>query len=106
VRCAYRAVRAWRSDGVHDEIEGELRAGAEIAVSRRSSPVLLLIRSTLPRLDVKRASKWAAALEFADRQDVHSRRLSVFLHNNGGIEGAARKRPSRGDGILARTGAS
>src|SRR3954465_1903787 len=26
LRCAYRAVRAWRSDGVHEEIERELRA--------------------------------------------------------------------------------
>jgi hypothetical protein len=49
-----------------------------------------LIRCSLLRLDIRRASKWAAALEFADRQDVHSRRLAVFLHKNGGIEGAAR----------------
>src|SRR5215217_138329 len=27
---AYRAVRAWRNDGVHDEIERQLRAGAEV----------------------------------------------------------------------------
>jgi hypothetical protein len=37
LRCAYRAVRAWRSYGVHEEIERELRAGAEVVVSRRSS---------------------------------------------------------------------
>jgi hypothetical protein len=96
LRCAYRAVRAWRSDGVHDEIERELRAGAEVAVSRRSSLFLLLIRCSLPRLEIRRASKWAAALETADRQEIRSKRLTAFLHNNGGIEGAARARAKFG----------
>src|SRR4051812_31861685 len=36
LRCAYRALRAWRGDRVHEEIERELRAEAEVAVSRRS----------------------------------------------------------------------
>jgi hypothetical protein len=62
----------------------------------RSSLFLLLIRCSLRCLEIRRASKWAAALEFADRQDVHSRRLSGFLHNNGGIEGAARARAEFG----------
>ena len=79
LRCAYRAVRAWRSDGVQEEIERELRAGAEVAVSRRSSLFLLLIRCALPRLDIRRASKWAAALEYADAQGIRSKRLSAFL---------------------------
>jgi hypothetical protein len=43
LRCAYRAVRAWRSDGASAEIERELRAEAEVAVSRPSSLFLLLI---------------------------------------------------------------
>jgi hypothetical protein len=92
LRCAYLSVRAWRSDGVHEEIERELRAGADVAVSRRSSLFLLLIRCSLPRLDIKRASKWAAALEYADRREIRSKRLPAFLHNNGGVEGAARAR--------------
>jgi hypothetical protein len=92
LRIAYRAVRAWRKDGVQEEIERELRAGAEVAISRRSNLFLLLIRCSLPRLDIRRASKWASALETADRQDVRSKRLSSFLWNNGGIEGAARVR--------------
>jgi len=90
LRSAYRAVRAWRSEVVHEEIERELRAEAEVAVSRRSSLFLVLIRCALPRLDIKRASKWAAALEYADEQGIRPKRLSAFLHNNGGIDGAAR----------------
>jgi hypothetical protein len=92
LRVAYRAVRAWRSDGASQEIERELRAEAEVAVSRRSSLFLLLIRCSLPRLEIRRASKWAAALEYAEEQGTPSRRLSALLHNNGGIEGAARAR--------------
>jgi hypothetical protein len=94
LRSAYRAVRAWRSDGVHEQIERELRAEAEVAVSRRSNLFLVLIRCALPSLDIKRASKWAAALDTADRQDIRSKHLSAFLHHSGGIEGAARKRLS------------
>jgi hypothetical protein len=73
LRSAYRAVRAWRSDGVHEKIERELRAEAEVAVSRRSNLFLVLIRCALPFLDIKRASKWAAALDTADRQDIRSK---------------------------------
>jgi hypothetical protein len=92
LRVAYRSVRAWRSEGVQTEIERELRAGAEVAVSRRSNLFLVLIRCFLPNLNIRRASKWAAALEFAERQEIRSKRLSAFLHSNGGIEGAARAR--------------
>jgi hypothetical protein len=92
LRCAYRAVRAWQLDGVHDEIERELRAGAEVAVSRRSSLFLVLIRCSLPRLEIQRASKWAAALKYADGQGIRSKRLSAFLWRVGGVEGAARAR--------------
>jgi hypothetical protein len=92
LRCAYRAVRAWQRDGVHHEIERELRAGAEVAISRRSNLFLLLIRCSLARLDIRRASKWAAALEYADRKEIRSKRLSAFLWRVGGVEGAARAR--------------
>jgi len=52
----------------------------------------VLLRTALPRLDAKRASKWGAALEFADHHKVRSKDLSAFLHVTGGIEGAARRR--------------
>jgi hypothetical protein len=92
LRCAYRAVRAWRSDGVHDEIERELRAGAAVALSRQSNLFLVLIRCALPCLEIRRGSKWAAALGCADQQGIRSKRLSAFLWRVGGVEGAARAR--------------
>jgi len=88
----YSAVRRWSEDGIAEEIKRELRAEAHVAVSRRSGLFLLLVRSALPRLDAKRASKWASALEFADHQGIRSKRLRAFLKNSGGIEGAARAR--------------
>jgi hypothetical protein len=92
LRCAYRAVRTWQRDGVHHEIERELRAGADVAVSRPSSLFLLLIRCAVPYLEIKRASKWAAALEYADAQGIRSKRLAAFFWRVGGVEGAARAR--------------
>jgi hypothetical protein len=91
LRCAYAPDRRWR-DGVAEEIECELRAEAQVAISRASSLFLVLLRSALPRLDAKRASKWAAALASADHHGVHSKRLVAFLRNHGWIEGAARGR--------------
>jgi hypothetical protein len=96
LRCAYRSVRAWRREGVDELIERELRAEAEVPVSRRASLFLLLIRCSLPRLEIRRASKWAAALDCADQQGIRSKRLTAFLHNNRGIEGAARARAKFG----------
>jgi hypothetical protein len=63
-------------------------------MSRMSSLFLVLLRSALPRLDGKRASKMALALAAADDRDVTAKRLAAFLWDNGGIEGAARKRAS------------
>jgi hypothetical protein len=92
LRCAYRAVRAWQSEGIQKEIERELRDEAAVAISPRSNLFLVLIRCALPYLDSKRASKWAAALEYADKQEIHSKRLPAFLWSVGGVEGAARAR--------------
>ncbi len=64
----------------------------EVAVSKSSSLFLLLLRCALPRLDPRRASKMAAALEFADHHAIRAKRLSAFLWNRDGIEGAARGR--------------
>jgi hypothetical protein len=81
---------------VQEEIERALRAEAKVAINQRSNLLLVLIRCALPRLDIRRASKWAAALEFANRQEIRSKRLSAFLNNNGGVEGAARARAKFG----------
>jgi hypothetical protein len=61
-----------------------------VAISPRSNLFLVLIRCALPYLDSKRASKWAAALEYADQQEIKSKRLPAFLWRVGGVEGAAR----------------
>jgi len=89
LRCAYAAVRRWQDDGVAEEIETELRAEAQVPISRASGLFLVLLRSVLPHLDAKRASKWSTALAFADHHDIRLKRLVAFLGNNGGIEGAA-----------------
>ena len=94
LRCAYAVVRRWKREGVGQEIERELRAEAQVPMSRMSSLFLVLLRSALPRLDGKRASKMALALAAADDQDVTAKRLAAFLWHNGGIEGAARQRAS------------
>ena len=98
----YSAVRRWVDDGIAEEIKRELRAEAPVAISRTSGLFLLLVRSALPRLDAKRASKWASALEFADGQGIRSKRLRAFLHNSGGIEGAARARAKHLKQVLGR----
>jgi hypothetical protein len=92
LRCAYAVVRCWEREGVGQEIERELRAEAQVPMSRMSSLFLVLLRSALPRLDAKRASKMALALAAADDQAVTAKRLAAFLWHNGGIEGAARQR--------------
>ena len=94
LRCAYAMVRCWEREGVGQEIERELRAEAQVAISRMSSLFLVLLRSALPRLAGKRASKMALALAAADDQAVTAKRLEAFLWHNGGIEGAARQRAS------------
>jgi hypothetical protein len=73
-------------------VERELRSEPEVAVSQSSGLFLLLLRCALPRLDAKRARKMAAALEFADHHAIRAKRLSAFLWERGGIEGAARGR--------------
>src|SRR3954468_18898381 len=67
---AYGAVRRWKREGVGQEIERELRAEAQVPISRMSSLFLVLLRSALPGLDKKRASKMALALACADDQAV------------------------------------
>ena len=66
LRAAYIAVRSWERDSLAEAVERELRSETEVAISRSSGLFLLLLRCALPQLDRKRASKMAAALEFAD----------------------------------------
>ena len=56
-------------------------------IAADSSLELVLLRSALPSLDPKRASKWAAAIEVADHAGVSKRRFGAFLKKRGGIEG-------------------
>ena len=56
-----------------EEIERELRAGAEVAVSRRSSLFLLLIRCSLPRLDIRAREQMGRCVGNADRQGIRSK---------------------------------
>jgi hypothetical protein len=49
---------------------------------------LVLLRSALPRLDPKTASKLAAALEFAADQGIRSKHLAAFLHSSGWDQGS------------------
>jgi hypothetical protein len=61
----------------------------------------VLLRSAGLGLDIKRASKCAAALEFANHHAVTPKRLAAFLWSKGGVEGAARGRAKlRGSGDL------
>ena len=94
---AYGAVRRWKREGIGQEIERELRAEAQVPISRMSSLFLVLLRSALPRLDGKRASKMALALAAADDQAVTAKRLAAFLWHNGGsrVQPASAPGPSR-----------
>jgi hypothetical protein len=92
LRSTYIAVRCWERDGIAEAVERELRSETEVAISPSSSLFLLLLRCALPQLDRKRASKMAAALEFADHHAIRAKRLEAFLWDHGGIEGAARGR--------------
>ena len=53
---------------------------------------LVLIRSALPKVDEKAASKWAAALELAEQDAIAPKHFIAFLREIGGIEGAHRQR--------------
>src|SRR5688572_11650511 len=85
---AYSALHRWKEDGVSEDAERELRRETELAVAPRSSLPLVLIRSALPKMDEKAASKWAAALEMAEQDAIAPKHFIAFLREIGGIEGA------------------
>ena len=89
---AYSALHRWKQDGLSDDAERELRRETELAIAPRSSLALVLIRSALPEVDEKAASKWAAALEMAQQDAIAPKHFLAFLREVGGIEGAHRRR--------------
>jgi hypothetical protein len=89
---AYSALHRWKEEGLSEEAERELRRETELAIAPRSSLPLVLIRSALPKVDEKAASKWAAALEMAAREEIAPKHFIAFLREIGGIEGAHRRR--------------
>jgi hypothetical protein len=89
---AYSALHRWKEDGLSEVAERELRRETELAVAPRSSLPLVLIRSALPNVDEKAASKWAAALEMAEQDAIAPKHFLAFLREIGGIEGAHRGR--------------
>jgi len=56
-----------------------------------------LIRSALPKVDEKAASKWAAALDMAEQDTIAPKHFLAFLRGIGGIEGAHRRRAVSGE---------
>jgi hypothetical protein len=87
----YQAVRRWRSTGDIGRITRILREDNP-TIDFRSTDYLILLRASLPDVDVKQCSKWAAALDTADYHRVRLSRLEEFWRDLGGIEGAARER--------------
>lgn len=90
LKLAYGTVRAWKCRDKAGEIRRLLRREASPNIAAQSSLFLVLLRSAIPDLDAKRASKWAAALELADRKDLPTRKFVGFVEAQGGVEGAAR----------------
>jgi hypothetical protein len=93
---AYSALHRWKQEGVSESAERELRRETKLAVAPRSSLSLVLIRSALPKVDEKAASKWAAALEMAELEAIAPKHFLAFLREIGGIEGAHRRRARLG----------
>src|SRR5829696_9730079 len=57
----------------------ERELGRETELAPRSSLPLVLIRSALPKVDEKAASKWAAALEMAEQDTIAPKHFLAFL---------------------------
>ena len=89
---AYRRARSWERDRLIRSVASILIGRFDAIIGRSSSFFLLLLRASIPGLEPKRASKWAAALESADYHQISRKRLIRYLEKNGGIEGAAGER--------------
>ncbi|MCB1464239.1 MAG: hypothetical protein KDJ90_17895, partial [Nitratireductor sp.] len=73
---AYRIVRRWKRAGHAGRVKAALRRQGRVVTNRTSSLYLVLFRSAMPTLDPKRASKWAAALELAERESVQPQQIT------------------------------
>ena len=58
--------------------ERELGRETELAIAPRSSLPPVVIRSALPKVDEKAASKWAAALEMAEQDTIAPKHFLAF----------------------------
>lgn len=88
---AYRRIKNWCRDGIESEIELRLRNEASSSIHRRSSIFLVLLQTAFPEYPPKNLSRWAAALEYADRKEVEISDFKGFLMLNGGVEGTKKK---------------
>jgi hypothetical protein len=91
LEAAYRAVWDWRREGWAHTVQAMLRRMAPGRIWRKSGLALVVLRSALPDLCPKRASKWSAALDLAYHHEVDPVRLGAFLEEQGGIDGAAKE---------------
>jgi hypothetical protein len=91
LEAAYRAVWDWRRGGWAHTVAAMLRRMAPGRIWRKSGLALVVLRSALPDLCPKRASKWAAALDLAHHHEIDPARLGAFLAEQGGIDGAAKE---------------
>jgi hypothetical protein len=98
LKITYKGVRRWMHDGTDGRIEEELRKFVPGSVYGSSSIYIVLLRAALadaqlPELEKqKMISNWAAALELAHNRDIPPEHFVGFVMENGGIEGAKRKR--------------
>jgi len=91
LEAVYRAVWDWRGGGWGHSVSAMLRRMAPGRIWRKSGLILVVLRSALPELCPKRASKWSSALELAYYHEINAERLPAFLSKWGGIDGAAKE---------------
>ena len=91
LEAAYRAVWDWRRGGWGHTVSAMLRRMAPGRIWRKSGLVLVVLRSALPDLCPKRASKWSSALDLAHHHEIDPGDLGAFLNEWGGIDGAAKE---------------
>jgi hypothetical protein len=91
LEAAYRAVWDWRRGGWGHTVQAMLRRMAPGRIWRKSGLALVVLRSALPDLCPKRASKWSSALDLAYHHEIDPDRLPAFLSEWGGIDGAAKE---------------
>ena len=94
LKFAYGAVRRWKREGVGQEIERELRAEAQVPISRMSSLSWCCSDRLYPASTGNVLRRWPLLSRVLMIRRLRPRRLAAFLWHDGGIEGAARQRAS------------